>query len=218
MKEQPNNGDIILYQTKNGKSKIGITLSKDNVWLTFSQMEELFQREKSTISRHKNNVFRTSELNADSVVAFITTAASDNEKHQVAYYNLNMITSVGYRTKPHRSVQFWIWAILVLRDFLIKGFVVNDKPLKCANGGNYFNGLLSRIFNRRSSEKDKIQKLHDFLKLSSKELFTYADKITGELIKQKADTKYDNFKEEQNIIFSPVEIHFVENYEKEQKD
>lgn len=329
MNEQPNNGNIILYQTEDGKSRIEVTLCNDTVWLTTDQMAELFQRNKSTISRHIKNVFEDGELNPDSVVAFFATTAADNKKYQVAYYNLDMIISVGYRVKSHRGVQFRIWATQVLREYLVKGFAMNDDLLKRAGGGNYFDELLSRIRDIRSSEKvfyrkileiyalsidydprtettmrffktvqnkmhfsvhghtaaeiiyeranaekdfmgltswtgalpkrtdaeiaknylssdeldtlnrivslyldfaelqakshkpmymkDWIQKLDDFLKLSGKELLSHAGKISAELAKQKADTEYDKFKERTAYNLSPVEIHFLENFEKEQK-
>lgn len=329
MNEQQNNGNIILYQTEDGKSRIEVTLCNDTVWLTADQMAELFQRNKSTISRHIKNVFEDGELDPNSVVAFFATTASDNKKYKVAYYNLDMIISVGYRVKSHRGVQFRIWATNVLREYLVKGFAINDDLLKRAGGGNYFDELLSRIRDIRSSEKvlyrkileiyalsidydprteatmrffktvqnkmhysvhghtaaeiiyeradaekdfmgltlwtgaspkrtdaeiaknylssdeldtlnrivslyldfaelqakshkpmymkDWIQKLDDFLKLSGKELLSHAGKISAELAKQKADTEYDKFKERTVYSLSPVEIHFLENFEKEQK-
>ena len=166
MNEQPNNGNIILYQTEDGKSRIEVTLCNDTVWLTADQMAELFQRNKSTISRHIKNVFEDGELNPDSVVAFFATTAADNKKYQVAYYNLDMIISVGYRVKSHRGVQFRIWATQVLREYLVKGFVMNDDLLKRAGGGNYFDELLSRIRDIRSSEKVFYRKILEIYALS----------------------------------------------------
>ena len=332
MNEQPNNGSIILYQTEDGKSRIEVTLCNDTVWLTADQMAELFQRNKSTISRHIKNVFEDGELNPDSTVAFFATVQNEGNRsveRNLAYYNLDMIISVGYRVKSHRGVQFRIWATQVLREYLVKGFAMNDDLLKRAGGGNYFDELLSRIRDIRSSEKvfyrkileiyalsidydprtettmqffktvqnkmhfsvhghtaaeiiyeranaekdfmgltswtgalpkrtdaeiaknylssdeldtlnrivslyldfaelqakshkpmymkDWIQKLDDFLKLSGKELLNHAGKISAELAKQKADTEYDKFKERTTYSLSPVEIHFLENFEKEQK-
>lgn len=332
MNEQPNNGSIILYQTEDGKSRIEVTLCNDTVWLTADQMAELFQRNKSTISRHIKNVFEDGELNPDSTVAFFATVQNEGNRsveRNLAYYNLDMIISVGYRVKSHRGVQFRIWATQVLREYLVKGFAMNDDLLKRAGGGNYFDELLSRIRDIRSSEKvfyrkileiyalsidydprteatmqffktvqnkmhfsvhghtaaeiiyeranaekdfmgltswtgalpkrtdaeiaknylssdeldtlnrivslyldfaelqakshkpmymkDWIQKLDDFLKLSGKELLSHAGKISAELAKQKADTEYDKFKERTAYSLSPVEIHFLENFEKEQK-
>ena len=332
MNEQQNNGNIILYQTEDGKSRIEVTLCKDTVWLTADQMAELFQRNKSTISRHIKNVFEDGELNPDSTVAFFATIQNEGNRsveRNLAYYNLDMIISVGYRVKSHRGVQFRIWATNILREYLVKGFAMNDDLLKRAGGGNYFDELLSRIRDIRSSEKvfyrkileiyalsidydprteatmqffktvqnkmhysahghtaaeiiyeradaekdfmgltswtgalpkrtdtetaknylpsdeldtlnrivslyldfaelqakshkpmymkDWIQKLDDFLKLSGKELLTHAEKISAELAKQKANTEYDKFKERTVYSLSPVEIHFLENFEKEQK-
>ena len=127
MNEQNDNGNIILYQTEDGKSRIELTLYNDTVWLTADQMAELFQRNKSTISRHIKNVFEDGELQADMVVAFFATTTQHGaikgmkQTHQVAYYNLDMIISVGYRVKSHRGVQFRIWATQILRDYLVKG-------------------------------------------------------------------------------------------------
>ena len=335
MSEEMNRGSIILYQTPDGQSKIEVTLSNDTVWLTVDQMAELFQRNKSTISRHIRNIFEEGELNADMVVAFFATTTQHGaikgkmQTHQTAFYNLDMIISVGYRVNSHRGVQFRIWATQVLREYLIKGFAMNDELLKHAGGGNYFDELLARIRDIRSSEKvfyrkvleiyalsidydpraeatqqffktvqnkmhfsahghtaaeiiyeradaqkdfmgltswtgampkradaevaknylsadeldtlnrivslyldfaelqakshqpmymkDWIQKLDDFLKLSGKELLTHAGRISAEIAKQKADMEYDKFKVRTANELTSVEIHFLENFEKEQK-
>ena len=304
---EENKGQILLYQTVDGESRIEVTLCNDTVWLTLDQMAELFQRNKSTISRHIKNVFESGELQENSVVAFFATTASDGKIYQVAYYNLDMIISIGYRVKSYRGVQFRIWA----------------------GGGNYFDELLSRIRDIRSSEKifyrkileiyalsidydpstestrlffatvqnkmhfsvhghtaaeviygradagkdfmgltnwtgavpkrndieyaknyltddeldtlnrivslyldfaelqakshtpmymkDWIQKLDDFLRLSGKELLQHAGTISAELAKKKANLEYDEFKKRISNQLSPVEIDFIENFEKEQK-
>lgn len=322
-------GNILLYQTQDGETKIEVTLSQDTVWLTADQMAELFQRNKSTISRQIKNVLESGELEENSVVAKNATTASDGKTYTVAYYNLDMIISVGYRVNSYRGVQFRIWATKVLREYLVKGFAMNDELLKNAGGGNYFDELLSRIRDIRSSEKvfyrkvleiyalsidydpraeatqlffktiqnkmhfsvhghtaaeiiyeradatkdfmgltswigampkrddariaknyldkneldtlnrivslyldfaelqaklhspmymrDWIAKLDDFLRLSGQELLTHAGHISAELAKAKADAEYDKFKERTKNILSPVEIHFIENFEKEQK-
>ena len=325
-------GNLLLYQTEDGQTKIEVTLANDTVWLTTDQMAELFQRNKSTISRHIKNVFESGELKPDSTVAFFATVQNEGTRkveRNIAYYNLNMIISVGYRVNSHRGVQFRIWATQVLREYLIKGFAMNDDLLKRAGGGNYFDELLSRIRDIRSSEKvfyrkvleiyalsidydqraeatqmffktvqnkmhfsahghtaaeviyqradankdfmgltswtgglpkrtdaeiaknylspeeldtlnrivslyldfaelqaqshkpmymkDWIQKLDDFLKLSGKELLTHAGTISAELAKQKANQEYNKFKERTQYELSPVEIHFLESFEKEQK-
>lgn len=329
MSDELSKGNILLYQTQDGETKIEVTLSQDTVWLTADQMAELFQRNKSTISRHIKNVLESGELDEKSVVAKNATTASDGKKYTVAYYNLDMIISVGYRVNSYRGVQFRIWATKVLREYLVKGFAMNDELLKNAGGGNYFDELLSRIRDIRSSEKvfyrkvleiyalsidydpraeatqqffktvqnkmhfsvhghtaaeiiferadatkdfmgltswtgampkrddakiaknyldrdeldtlnrivslyldfaelqaklhkpmymrDWIAKLDDFLRLSGQELLTHAGHISAELAKAKADAEYEKFKERTKNVLSPVEIHFIENFEKEQK-
>ena len=161
-----NKGQIILYQTQDGESKIEVTLANETVWLTADQMAELFQRNKSTISRHIKNVFESGELRQDSVVAFFATTASDGKVYQVAYYNLDMIISVGYRVNSYRGVQFRIWATQVLKEYLIKGFALNDELLKNAGKGNYFDELLARIRDIRSSEKVFYRKILEIYALS----------------------------------------------------
>lgn len=127
-------GQIILFQTQGGETKIEVRLSNETVWLTADQMAELFQRNKSTISRHIKNVLESGELQRNSVVAENATTASDGKTNVVAYYNLDMIISVGYRVNSHRGVQFRQWATQVLKEYMIKGFVLNDDLLKNANG------------------------------------------------------------------------------------
>ena len=118
---EENKGQILLYQTVDGESRIEVTLCNNTVWLTLDQMAELFQRNKSTISRHIKNVFESGELQENSVVAFFATTASDGKIYQVAYYNLDMIISIGYRVKSYRGVQFRIWATQILKEYLVKG-------------------------------------------------------------------------------------------------
>lgn len=327
-----NKGNIILYQSADGTSNIEVTLANDTVWLTADQMAELFQRDRSTIQRHIKHVYQDNELAPDSTCAFFAQVQKEGNRQverSVPAYNLDMIISIGYRVKSHRGVQFRIWATNVLREYLVKGFALNDDLLKRAGGGNYFDELMARIRDIRSSEKlfyrkvleiyalsidydpraeatqkffktvqnkmhysvhghtaaeiiysradaekdfmglttwtgalpkktdaeyaknyltaeemdmlnrivslyldfaelqaqnhtpmymkDWIQKLDDFLKLSGKELLTHAGTISAELAKQKADTEYDKFKERSLTQLSPVEIHFLENFEREQK-
>ena len=322
-------GQIILYQTPDGESKIEVRLENDTVWLSADQMAELFQRNKSTISRHIKNVLEDGELEESSVVAFFATTAADGKKYSVAFYNLDMIISVGYRVHSYRGVQFRIWATKVLKEYIVKGFALNDDLLKRAGGGNYFDELLARIRDIRSSEKvfyrkvleiyalsldydprvemtqqffktvqnkmhysvhghtaaeiiyeradsqknfmglttwagamptkpeaevaknyltkeeitslnrivslyldfaemqaeehrpmymkDWINILDDFLRISRKDILTHAGKISAKLAKEKADNEYDKFKERTKNELSPVEIHFLENFEREQK-
>ena len=325
-------GSIILYTTPDGVSKIEVTLQNETVWLTLDQMAELFQRNKSTISRHIKNVFEEGELQPDATVAFFATVQTEGKRkveRDIAYYNLDMIISVGYRVHSYRGVQFRQWATAVLKEYIKKGFVLNDELLKNAGKGNYFDELLARIRDIRSSEKifyrkvleiyalsidydprvemtkeffatvqnkmhyavhghtaaeiiydranaakdfmglttwtgmmpkrtdaefaknylneeeidtlnrivnlyidyaelrakdhkpmymrDWILKLDDFLRLSDKEILTNAGSISAKLAKEKADAEYDKFKERTANELTPVEIHFIENFEREQK-
>ena len=322
-------GQFLLYQTPDGDSQIEVKLQDDTVWLSLDQMAELFQRNKSTISRHVKNVLEDGELEEKSVVALFDTNAADRKTYSVAYYNLDMIISVGYRVHSYRGVQFRIWATKVLKEYIVKGFAMNDDLLKRAGGGNYFDELLARIRDIRSSEKvfyrkvleiyalsidydprvemtqkffktvqnkmhysvhghtaaeiiyeradaekdfmglttwagamptkpeaeiaknyltheevkslnrivslyldfaemqaeehrpmymkDWINILDDFLRISRKDILTHAGKISAKLAKEKADNEYDKFKERTQNNLSAVEIHFLENFEREQK-
>lgn len=145
--------NIIMYTTEDGLTKIEANFDNDTVWLSIDQMAELFQRDKSTISRHIKNIFTEGELNKVSVVANFATTASDGKTYQVDYYNLDVIISVGYRVKSHRGTQFRIWATDILKEYMKKGFALDDDRLKNLGGGNYFDELLARIRDICSSEK-----------------------------------------------------------------
>ena len=148
-----NNGNIIIYQTEDGLTKIDVNIQGETVWLSLDLMAELFQRDKSTISRHIKNIFSEGELSPEAVVAKFATTATDGKTYQVDYYNLDVIISVGYRVKSVRGTQFRIWATQRLREYLIKGFTMDDERLKGNGGGNYWKELLDRIRDIRSSEK-----------------------------------------------------------------
>ena len=325
-------GQFLLYQTPDGDSQIEVKLQNDTVWLSLDQMAELFQRNKSTISRHIKNVLEDGELQEEATIANFATVQNEGTRkveRVIAYYNLDMIISVGYRVHSYRGVQFRIWATKVLKEYIVKGFAMNDDLLKRAGGGNYFDELLARIRDIRSSEKvfyrkvleiyalsidydprvemtqkffktvqnkmhysvhghtaaeiiyeradaekdfmglttwvgampskpeaeiaknyltheevkslnrivslyldfaemqaeehrpmymkDWINILDDFLRISRKDILTHAGKISAKLAKEKADQEYDKFKERTNNNLSPVEIHFLENFEREQK-
>lgn len=147
------NSSIIMYTTEDGLTKIETTFDEDTVWLSLDQMAELFQRDKSTISRHIKNIFQEGELDRNSVVANFATTATDGKTYQVDYYNLDVIISVGYRVKSLRGTQFRIWAMEILKEYMKKGFALDDDRLKRLGGGNYFDELLARIRDIRSSEK-----------------------------------------------------------------
>lgn len=325
-------GQFLLYQTPDGNSQIEVNLQNDTVWLSLDQMAELFQRNKSTISRHIKNVLEDGELQEEATIANFATVQNEGTRkveRVIAFYNLDMIISVGYRVHSYRGVQFRIWATKVLKEYIVKGFAMNDDLLKRAGGGNYFDELLARIRDIRSSEKvfyrkvleiyalsidydprvemtqkffktvqnkihysvhghtaaeiiyeradaekdfmglttwsgamptkpeaeiaknyltheeikslnrivslyldfaemqaeehrpmymkDWINILDDFLRISRKDILTHAGKISAKLAKEKADQQYDKFKERTKNNLSPVEIHFLENFEREQK-
>ncbi len=326
-------GQIVLFQTEDGQTKLEVQLQDETVWLTIDQMAELFQRNRSTISRHIKRIYDDGELSKETTCAKFACVVNRGIRGMVDdeldFYNLDMIISVGYRVHSHRGVQFRMWATAVLKEYLKKGFVLNDELLKRAGGGNYFDELLERIRDIRSSEKifyrkvlaiyatsidydprvettqlffktvqnkmhfsahghtaaeviyeradaekdfmgltswtgplprrtdaeiaknylsadevdtlnrivnlylefaelqakahipmymkDWVQKLDDFLRLSNRELLTHAGKISAEIAKQKADAEYDKFRERTKYELSPVEIHFIDQFEAEQK-
>ena len=162
-------GQILLYQTPDGESRIEVRLQGETVWLSLEQMAELFQRNKSTISRHIKNVFEEGELQPNTTVAFFATVQMEGKRkveRDIAYYNLDMIISVGYRVHSYRGVQFRMWATNVLKEYIVKGFALNDELLKRAGGGNYFDELLARIRDIRSSEKVFYRKVLEIYALS----------------------------------------------------
>jgi len=145
--------EIIIYQTDDDRTKISVRMENETVWLTQAQMVELFQSSKANISEHIRHVFDDGELAEESVVRNFRTTAADSKNYPTKHYNLDVIISVGYRVKSLRGVQFRRWATTVLREYLVKGFAMNDDLLKKAGGGNYWHELLERIRDIRSSEK-----------------------------------------------------------------
>ena len=325
-------GDILIYQTEDGQTKIEVSLKDDTVWLSLDQMAELFQRNKSTVSRHLKNIFESGELDPNRTVAFFATVQTEGDRNverNVAHYNLDVIIGVGYRVHSLRGVQFRMWATQVLKEYLVKGFALNDELLKNGGRGNYFDELLARIRDIRSSEKvfyrkileiyalsidydpraeatqrffatvqnkmhfsahghtaaeivearadadkdfmglttwtgalpkrtdahfaknylsekevaalnrivslyldfaelqaenhvpmymkDWIGKLDEFLKLSGRQLLTHAGKVSAEIARQKADAEYDRFHARVQNRLSPVELHFIESFERARK-
>ena len=145
--------NIIMYTTEDGVTKIEVTFDHDTVWLSIDQMAELFQRDKSVIGKHIRNIFKEGELAKEAVWAKFAYTASDGKTYQVDFYNLDVIISVGYRVKSLRGTQFRIWAASILKEYMKKGFALDDDRLKNLGGGNYFDELLARIRDIRSSEK-----------------------------------------------------------------
>ena len=206
------NNKILLYTTVDGKQKIEVNLQNETVWLSLDQIADLFQRNKSTISRHIKNIFEEGELQHEATVAKFATVQKEGEREierNIEYYNLDVIISVGYRVKSIRGTHFRIWASGVLKEFMIKGFAMDDERLKRGGGGNYFDELLSRIRDIRSSEKLFYRKVLEIYALSidydarsettkqffasvqNKMHFAAHGKTAAELIHSRADAQKD---------------------------
>src|SRR3989304_974977 len=167
--QTPTKSELILFQTEDGKTRIEVRLQGETVWLTLSQMAELFQVDKSGISRHLKNIYETGELRTEATVANFATVQHEGSRsvqRALEYYNLDAIISVGYRVNSIRGTQFRIWATQRLREYIIKGFTLDDDRLKQAGGGNFFDELLARIRDIRSSEKVFWRKVLDIYSTS----------------------------------------------------
>jgi len=205
--------EIVLYQTEDGRTRLDVKLVNNTVWLSLNQMAELFQRDKSVISKHIKNVLEEGELKPDSVVAKIATTAADGKTYQVEYFSLDVIISVGYRVKSLRGTQFRVWATQRLREYLIKGFTMDDERLKNPPGPeatDYFDELLERIRDIRASERrmylrvreifalaadyqpDDTQTQLFFQTVQNKLHFAVSGKTAPELIAERADAKKPN--------------------------
>ena len=166
----PPGGQFLVYQTEDGKLKLDVRLEGETVWLSLNQLAELFQRDKSVISRHIKNVFDEGELVRRSVVAESATTAADGKTYQVDFFSLDVIISVGYRVKSQRGTQFRIWATQRLREYIVKGFTIDDERLKNPPGKghtDYFDELLERIRDIRASERRVYLRLREILALAS---------------------------------------------------
>lgn len=155
------NGEIVIYKSEDGHIKVDVLFEGETVWLTQAQICELFEKSKSTISEHIKNIFEEGELNIDSVVRNFRTTASDGKEYDTNYYNLDVIISVGYRVKSHQGTQFRIWATQRLREYIIKGFTLNDERFTSGSSMNYFKELLDRIRQIRLSERVFYQQVKD---------------------------------------------------------
>jgi hypothetical protein len=168
LQKTSSSSEILLYQTEDGRSEINVRFDEGSVWLTQAQMADLFQTTKQNISLHIKNIFEDKELDADSVVKECLTTASDGKSYTTSHYNLEVILAVGYRVRSHRGTQFRRWATEHLREYLTKGFLLNDERLKDVRnlGPDYFDDLLERIRDIRASEKRFYQKIRDIYKLA----------------------------------------------------
>ena len=202
--------NIIMYTTEDCVTKIEVAFDHDTVWLSIDQMAELFQRDKSVIGKHVRNIFKEGELAKEAVWAKFAYTASDGKTYQVDFYNLDVIISVGYRVKSLRGTQFRIWAASILKEYMKKGFALDDDRLKNLGGGNYFDELLARIRDIRSSEKVFWRKVLEiyatsidydpkaessiiFFKQVQNKMHCAAHKHTAaEVIYQRTDTDKDN--------------------------
>lgn len=156
-----NQSNMLIYQEPDGKIKIDVLLEDETVWLTQAHLCELFQKSKATISEHIRNVFKEGELNEDSVVRNFRTTAADGKSYDVRYYNLDVIISVGYRIKSLQGTRFRIWATQRLKEYIVKGFTLNDERFKSGSSMNYFMELQERIREIRLSERFFYQKIKD---------------------------------------------------------
>ncbi len=156
-----NNSEILIYQSENGVTKIDVKFIDENVWLTQSQLCELYQSSKSNVSEHIKHIFEEGELDEDSVVRKFRTTGTDGKMYNVVHYNLDMIISLGYRIKSIIATNFRRWATERLKEYMIKGFTMDDERLKNLGGGNYWKELLDRIRDIRSSEKVMYRQILD---------------------------------------------------------
>jgi hypothetical protein len=151
--ETPPEGEFLLYRTEDGQTRIECRFAGETIWLSQANMAELYQTTKQNISLHLKNLYEEGELVENRVVKEYLTTGPDDKKYRVNHYNLDAILAVGYRVRSHRGTQFRIWATARLREYLVKGFVMDDPRLKAAGGGTYFEELLARIRDIRSSER-----------------------------------------------------------------
>ena len=156
-----NTGEILIYQNQEGNIKVDVRLEEETIWLTQAQLCELFQKSKATISEHIKNIFAEGELDETSVVRKFRTTATDGKSYDTYFYNLDVIISVGYRVKSQQGTKFRIWATQRLKEYIIKGFALNDERFKSGTSMNYFNELQNRIREIRLSEKFFYQKIKD---------------------------------------------------------
>ena len=159
--------ELILYQTEDNRTRIEVRLENETVWLTQAQIADLFQRERSVITKHIRNIFEEGELVEEAVCANYAQTAADGKTYQTAYYNLDVIIAVGYRVKSHRGTQFRQWATQRLREYIVKGFTLDDERLKEGGTRNeYFDELLQRIREIRLSERNFYRKICDIYLMS----------------------------------------------------
>ena len=188
---------MLIYTTEDGLAKIETTFDGDTVWLSIDQLAELFQRDRSVIGKHVRNIFKEGELQKESVWAKFAHTAADGKVYDVDYYNLDVIISVGYRVKSRRGVQFRIWATGILKEYMRKGFALDDERLKNLGGGGYFKELLERIRDIRASEKvfyRQVLEIYAKVPLDNiakrAEEYKPKERVTYKMIKEYIEAKY----------------------------
>ncbi len=169
MDKKPNEeSNLIIYNSKDGRVKVALMARDGQVWMNQAELAKLFGTSKQTISHHIDNILEDKELSYNSVVKYYLTTASDGKQYNILFYSLDMILAIGFRVRSKRGVQFRIWANQNLKQYMIKGFVIDDERLKNPDGRpDYFDELLERIRDIRASEKRFYQKVRDLLSLSS---------------------------------------------------
>jgi hypothetical protein len=235
---QENNSQIIIYQTESGEPKLEVTFNDETVWLTQMQLCALFDKSKATISEHIKHIFEEGELEEDSVVRNFRTTAQDGKNYNTNFYNLDVIISVGYRVKSKQGTQFRIWATQRLKEYIIKGFSLNDDRFKTGNSMNYFNELQTRIREIRISERFFYQKIKDiyttsidysikdentltFFKIvQNKLLWAISQQTAAELVYRRSDANLpllgmQSYDKDNNTKIKKREVSVAKNYLKE---
>ncbi len=204
--------EFLLYTTPNGKVKVEIFFHNENIWLTQKRMAELFGVNVPAISKHLKNIFESGELNENSVISILETTAADGKNYQTKYFNLDAIISIGYRINSAQATQFRIWATERLKEYLIKGFILDDERLKNGKyfGKDYFRELLERVRSIRASERRIYQQITDifaecsmdydpksqitkdfYANVQNKFHYAITGKTAAEIIYENADSKKD---------------------------
>jgi len=210
-KKQSGEQNIIIYQTSDGKAAVSLYATDGNAWMNQSQLAELFDTSKQNVSLHINNILKENELQPDSVIKDYLTTAADGKQYNITFYALDMILAIGFRVRSSRGTEFRKWANTHLKQYLIKGFVMDDERLKNPDGrADYFDELLARIRDIRTSELRFYQKVRDLLALSSdydptdkatqmffaetqnKLLYAVTRHTAAEIITQRADASAPN--------------------------
>jgi hypothetical protein len=236
-----NNSEILIYQNSEGSIKIDVRLEEESVWLTQAQLCELFQKSKATISEHIKNVFEEGELDASATVRNFRTVQTEGKREverAIDYYNLDVIISVGYRVKSPQGTQFRIWATQRLKEYIIKGFTLNDDRFKSGSSMNYFNELQERIREIRISERFFYQKIKDiyttsidydakdertiefFKVVQNKLLWAISQQTAAELVYRRVDASLplmgmQSLDKKNTLAIKKTDISIAKNYLKE---